>query len=466
LPLEICAAVNIRKPHRALALLALLLACAGVGAAQQSQRTRASDAAQPTARSYLFVSPNTQENLTLPEALRKLDSTEEMALILDGRTLSCRLNLQARIVKTIGSWTDGAEHSTMLLVHADEETARYAEAWLGRRARQKSVLYFQQRARAPARMYVLSLQRRSSRALASVAQALDRSGVTDRTLVPGARRTLIYVVDFKNELQRRVFAAARRLGARYRVLAGTGDFIGAERRDEAQTVFAEIVSKYAQAHPPVENNCGAAAAPQAMVSTTVVSIAEARRLPLGTVATIEGVVTVPSGIFKSSISDEGFAVQDRSAGIYVRMSETLSLRVRERVRVTGRIDESNGLLAIVPAGAEAIKRRGRGAGVAAQRVATGNVNEATEGRLVKVKGMLTRAVASDLPYGSRLFINDGTGEVQVYVSASTKIDVSGFRAGQRFQVTGFSGHYKDHYEVEPRFSSDIIPLYWKRRPAP
>jgi hypothetical protein len=240
-------------------LLLSLLAYAGVGAAQQSGSTATSDAAQPTARSYLFVSPNTSENLTLAEALRKLDSTEETALILDGRAVACRLRLKARIVKTIGSWTDGAEHSTMLLVHADEETARYAEAWLGKRARQKSVLYFHQRAGAPARMYVLSLQRRR-RALAFVAQALDRSGVTDRTLFPGARRTLIYVVDFKNEMQRRVFAAVRRLGARYRVLAGTGDFIGAESRDEAQTVFSEIVSKYEQAHPPVENNCAAATA--------------------------------------------------------------------------------------------------------------------------------------------------------------------------------------------------------------
>jgi hypothetical protein len=29
------------------------------------------------------------------------------------------------------------------------------------------------------------------------------------------------------------------------------------------------------------------------------------------------------------------------------------------------------------------------------------------------------------------------------------------RVGRRVRVTGFSGQYKDHYEVEPRFAADI-----------
>jgi uncharacterized protein YdeI (BOF family) len=277
--------MNIRKPHRSLSLLVLLLACAWVGAAQQSGSIRASDAAPQKARSYLIVSPNTSENLTLDEALRKLNSPEETALIVDGRK-------------------------------------------------------------------------------------------------------------------------------------------------------------------------------------AVVSIAEARGLALGTVVTVEGSVTVPSGTFKSSIADEGFAVQDSSAGIYVRMSTNLGLGVNERVRVTGKIDESNGLLAIVAAGAEGIRKRGRGPEAAVQSVSTGKVNATTEGRLVKVSGMITRAIVSDPPYGTRLFITDGTGEIQIYVSASANIDVSNLRPGQNLRVTGFSGRYKDHYEVDPRFPADISLLHWKRRAAP
>ena len=51
----------------------------------------------------------------------------------------------------------------------------------------------------------------------------------------------------------------------------------------------------------------------------VISIAEARALPLGTVVTVDGSVTTPSGTFESSFFDKGFGLQDRSAGIYVSM---------------------------------------------------------------------------------------------------------------------------------------------------
>lgn len=201
--------------------------------------------------------------------------------------------------------------------------------------------------------------------------------------------------------------------------------------------------------------------------TKIISIAEARRLPWGTVLTIEGLVTVPSGAFKASVADEGFAVQDTSGGIYVSMSTSLNLRVGQRVRLTGKLAESLGLLVIVPTDAQAIEVRGRGAEVKPENILTGKIGETTEGRLVKVRGMLTREVTSDLPYGFRLFLNDGSGEVQVFVSASTKIDVSKLQMGQRLRVTGFSGQYKDHYEVSPRSSADIsLVLPRNRRPPP
>jgi DNA/RNA endonuclease YhcR with UshA esterase domain len=190
----------------------------------------------------------------------------------------------------------------------------------------------------------------------------------------------------------------------------------------------------------------------------LISIDEARALQLGTEVMIEGVVTVPSGAFKSSISDEGFAIQDRGAGIYVSVAENHGLRVGQKLRVTGRLVEQDGMLAIVPAGAGSIEVRGHGPEVQAQYVRTGKVGEATEGRLVKVKGEITRPLGDDSPYGFRLFINDGTGEIQVFISASTGINPRGLQMGARVSVTGLSGQYKDHYEISPRFAADIKPL--------
>jgi uncharacterized protein YdeI (BOF family) len=187
----------------------------------------------------------------------------------------------------------------------------------------------------------------------------------------------------------------------------------------------------------------------------VIPAARARALPAGTLVTLDGSVTVPSGAFKSGTSDEGFALQDRSGGLYVSTAANLALRAGQRVRVTGRIADSNGQLILVPTGAGDVRARGRGASVRAQAVPTGRIGETTEGRLVQVQGRITKPVGKDLPYGYRVFFNDGSGEVQAFVYVSTGIDVKGLTPGQRIAVTGFSGQYKDHYEVIPRFQSDI-----------
>ena len=187
----------------------------------------------------------------------------------------------------------------------------------------------------------------------------------------------------------------------------------------------------------------------------VIHVARARMLPAGTLVTLDGTVTVPSGAFKSGTSDEGFALQDRSGGLYVSTAANLTLRAGQRVRVSGRLADSNGQLILVPTGAGDVRARGRGASVRAQAVPTGRIGEATEGRLVQVQGRITKPVGNDLPYGYRVFFNDGSGEVQAFVYVSTGVDVKGLTPGQCIAVTGFSGQYKDHYEVIPRFQSDI-----------
>ena len=189
----------------------------------------------------------------------------------------------------------------------------------------------------------------------------------------------------------------------------------------------------------------------------VVSVKAARAMPLGTTVTVEGVVTTPPGAFKSSTEDEGFAVEDASgAGVYVRANLKTNLRVGRRVRVTGRLDESNGKLVLIPADERGIESRGRGSSaLRPQKFSTREIGEATEGRLVRVAGVVTKQVQPDAPYGFRFFVDDGTGEVQIFVSASTKIPRANLRPGRRVRVTGFSGQYNDHYEVEPRFAPDI-----------
>jgi hypothetical protein len=65
------------------------------------------------------------------------------------------------------------------------------------------------------------------------------------------------------------------------------------------------------------------------------SIAEARSLPLGTVVTVDGSVTVASGTFSSSTFNQGFAIQDYTGGIYVSVADNLGFAPRQQVRVRG-----------------------------------------------------------------------------------------------------------------------------------
>ena len=188
---------------------------------------------------------------------------------------------------------------------------------------------------------------------------------------------------------------------------------------------------------------------------SIISIADARSFPLGTVVTVDGSVTVPSGAFSSSTFDQGFAIQDHTGGIYASVADNLGFAPRQQVRVTGTLADSvlPGLLVLTAV--TDIKAHGIGPTVQPLPVATGAVGEATEGKLVRITGTITQPIVNDLPFGFIIFINDGSGEVHSFVCASTGIDVSGLSPGQTIEVTGFSGQFADAFEVDPRFQNDI-----------
>lgn len=197
------------------------------------------------------------------------------------------------------------------------------------------------------------------------------------------------------------------------------------------------------------------AAPAEAAAHRVVSIAQARTLPLGTVVTVDGVATTPSGAFESSFFDKGFGLQDRGAGIYVSVPVDLEIAPRARVRVTGTLRDSFGLLIIVPDEPAAVVVHGRGPAVRPRLLATGAVDESSEGQLVRVIATITRPPASDLPYGFKFFVDDGSGELTIFVNTQTGIDLTGLDTGHSVSVTGFSSQFDTHYEIDPRFQADI-----------
>jgi len=198
-------------------------------------------------------------------------------------------------------------------------------------------------------------------------------------------------------------------------------------------------------------------AASAHAAPRAISIAQARALPHGTVVTVDGSVTTPSGAFESSFFDVGFGLQDKSGGIYVSLQTNLNVSPRRQARVTGTLQDSGfGLLLLVPSSPSDVKLHGAGRKVAPRFVTTGGVGESTEGLLVRVVGTITQPVEDDLPFGYKIFVDDGSGELTIFVNTQTGIDVSGFSVGQTVIVTGFSSQFDTHYEIDPRFPADIV----------
>ena len=180
-----------------------------------------------------------------------------------------------------------------------------------------------------------------------------------------------------------------------------------------------------------------------------IPVAAARQRAAGDAVTVLAMVTVPSARFQSSSDDKGFAVQDQTGGIWISTATDLGLREGQRVLVTGKAGVKARKVQIVATNVQRLTG-------SELRVATGQVGAATAGFIITVEGTITRT-DDDKPYGYKVFLDDGSGETQVFLNASTDIDAAAkqFQRGRTIRVTGFSSQYETTYEIEPRSRADI-----------
>jgi len=236
----------INQTSRILMLL-LLLACGSAVAAQEQA---------PRTFNYAFVSPNTRENLKIEDAIKGMNSPEEMQLRMKAVNLSCVVSSRIRAYKALGAWTDGAEHSVMMRVRSDPATLRYLMSRMGRDAKQKYVIYFHPQPGGPDDFYVLRLRRRA-RDLVTLSDALEQAGIPFRTLVPLGNTIAVYIIDLDRELRDKIFAAARKLGARVNYTVGDADLFGDDLRAQAKIKFEQEIKNYETKNPNLPLPCDA-----------------------------------------------------------------------------------------------------------------------------------------------------------------------------------------------------------------
>jgi DNA/RNA endonuclease YhcR with UshA esterase domain len=179
---------------------------------------------------------------------------------------------------------------------------------------------------------------------------------------------------------------------------------------------------------------------------------------LGTEVTVSGIVTVAPGTQSSSSGDQGFAIQDQTAGIYVSLQSRINLRLGQKVAVTGVLAKSNEKLQVVPVSSTAVRLLHEPSLV----LKTGELGESTAGYVIAIEGTVTeQGLIADDPYGAYFFLDDGSGPGQVYLNASTNINSDGalFKAGTKLQVTGFCNQFGSTFEIDPRSKIDILVVH-------
>lgn len=190
------------------------------------------------------------------------------------------------------------------------------------------------------------------------------------------------------------------------------------------------------------------------------TIAAARALADGEMATVEGFVTVAPGTFNSATGDQGFAIQDDTGGVYVGLPDLVSLALDQKVRVTGTLSQVAQQTVLAASSADVAAIDGATKTVQPMTIMTAGVNEDVEGTLVQVSGTVTQAVQDDSPYGMKVFIDDGSGETQVFVhfiAGAPLIDTASLMLDQPITVVGLGAQYETTYEVLPRKADDLTP---------
>ena len=185
----------------------------------------------------------------------------------------------------------------------------------------------------------------------------------------------------------------------------------------------------------------------------IIPISEVYGLTEGTDAFVQGHVTVPSGVFFGATNDPGFAMHDGTRGVYIQTATDLGLEFGDTVRVAGVTGRLNGMETIAADSVEDIEEF-------EVQLPTGHVAISTEGSVVVVTGVITRIV-DDGQFGAKVFVDDGTGEVDVFLSSSTELhqDMPDFiEVGRRIRARGYVAFFpafSQHTEIDPRTHDDL-----------
>jgi hypothetical protein len=223
-----------------LALLLVLAACVAVPVGSSLHHS-------PAGPSYLFLSSNTDDHLTLVEASRRLASPVQLRYHRLAVDILQRLGVKdAKVHDAVGDWGDSVENSLLVVLpDARPQTLRCAAAWFGLVAQQKAVLAFHP---DPAGTHVLSVLDLPGRGLAAARRLLDKHGIRDRTILAHHWGCRVIVLESRTA-ESALSDAVRSAHGRLRSYAGRGECLAGPTRLQARQRYTDIIEAYQVSQP-------------------------------------------------------------------------------------------------------------------------------------------------------------------------------------------------------------------------
>jgi endonuclease I len=188
----------------------------------------------------------------------------------------------------------------------------------------------------------------------------------------------------------------------------------------------------------------------------LMSIAEARQLPLGEIVSVTGLV-----IDAGNNNSDSKVIYDGTAGIVVRSfdigNESANLQQGDSIIVTGGLEEYNNLLQIAesPINITIIEQ-----GVdlpEPQIIEISEVGEDFESQLIKIENIEFLETGNFMGGGSNgnFTISDGENELIFRIGSSTHPLVGEPVPSGNYNVTGFVGQFGNDYQLSPRTIDDL-----------
>jgi competence ComEA-like helix-hairpin-helix protein len=180
----------------------------------------------------------------------------------------------------------------------------------------------------------------------------------------------------------------------------------------------------------------------------ITTIEGAKSLSIGDLVLVNGIVAVLPDVLGSQyfyITEEGAGVQ-----VYSHKKDFPELRVGDYIEVTGKLSKANGELRIKIKEKNNIIVLEHKEEPMPIEISCAEIEGELAGSLVKIAGEIVERK------GSIIYLDDGSGEVKVYLKSTAGLNPKNYEEGEIIEVTGIVGLTSSGPRVTPRSARDII----------